>query len=271
MLLGTGKWAPGSAQRPEPLRSFKLTWTKYICEHQFKMIDFNSLILERLAFEVRYKGPLYLDRCGLVWREFEARFPEASSGAIAPDGANFQLKERATVVKFGSSSMSVVEDYPTSLASLSEIADFLVPVIVKTFDVDVFERVGVRFIFLLPVKERRDADELVLSSRIFNLPDQKVKLFGTKPSEIGVRFGIESEDQGYTFNLVSASREVQGNVPRPIKVDYGNFPKNILIVDIDRFTRKPVGVGTVSASDLIRTTQKTISNNISALLRGEGK
>jgi hypothetical protein len=235
------------------------------------MISFDSLIFERLAFEVRYKGPLYLDRCGVVWRELESKYPELAATGIAADGANFQIKSRATSIKFGLRSTVIVEDFPTSLASLSEIADFLLPAIVKNFEIEIFERIGARYVFVLPVKEKSEADHLLLDTDIVKVSDQRVKLFGSEVADLGVKFNVQDEDQGYTFNIAAASRELEGTFPRLMTVDDHKIARRMLIIDADRFTRKSVGAGTLSPSDFVRMGYKTISNNLNKFLNSRNQ
>jgi hypothetical protein len=233
------------------------------------MIDFDRLTLERLSFEVRYNGPFFLDRCGLIWKEIEGKFPEIVAIGIQPDGATFALNAQAITLKFNALSLNVHVEYPTSIITFAEITDFLVSRIVERLELQVFSRIGARFVYLLKVTDMKEADTLLLSSTLVGLPTDRIQLFGKEASAIATKFNLQDEDQGYTFNIGTVSRELQSNVPRPFVIDESRFAKNGLAIDIDKFTRKPVGVGVASASEFIRAGQKTISNNLGALLRPE--
>ncbi|MFI5420291.1 MAG: hypothetical protein ACHQ1H_04935 [Nitrososphaerales archaeon] len=231
------------------------------------MIDFDRLLFERLSFEVRYNGPLFIDRCGLVWREIEAKFPDVKATGIQPDGATFVLNKRSTTFKFNAYSLSIHEDYPPSLTGFSEIADFLIPRIVEAFELQVFTRIGVRSVHALPVKDKKEAETIILSSGLITLPENKIQLFGKETTDLAARFNIQDDDLSYTFNIGSVSRELQGTIPRPFTIQENQFALNVLAIDIDKFTRKSVAVGTASASDFIRLGQKTISNNLTSLFQ----
>lgn len=222
------------------------------------------MTLERLIFEAKYSGPLFLDRSGQVWRDLERKFPEVSSMGVTPEGATFQIRSKSTAIRYSGLSMAITEDFPTSITNVCEIADFLLPSVIKTFELEILDRVGARFVFVLPAKDKSEADTLLQGANLLTISSARIKGFGTQLAEIALKFIAQDDDQGYIFNLASASREINANIPRPVTIDDHRIPRDMLLVDIDRFSRKPVGVGTVSASEFIRVGYRTIETSLNS-------
>lgn len=230
--------------------------------------SFEKLTLERVTFEVRFKGRLYMDRCGQIWKAIEEKYPDLASAKVLPEGASFEIPQYSQTLRYSDTLLNISEDYPESLTRFSEVIDFLVPLVTRTLELALFERVGARFVFILSVSSREEAEAIIMASGLIRVPEEKVRLFGTELIEPAAKFVIQDENIGHILNLAALNREIIGRVPRPFTLEDKKFARHILMVDFDRFTRKAAGVGTLVPSEFVRVSHKNIGNNWAALLRG---
>lgn len=232
-----------------------------------KRIEFEKLIIERLIIEARYfHGYLYWDNCGRVWKTVLDKWPAFKEIEVSPQKAVLKMYEEGLELRFDKDNINIGQDYPPpSLKLLKELSNMVIPLIAKTFELESFTRIGNRIFYLYPTDNPDEAADIVRSTGLLDISKEKMEPFGDKMIEPRVRFVVQNDDIGYTFNLSAISRKLNVNLPKPIGVDTSKFISNAVMIDVDYFTRKPVDLSVIDFGDLIDTVQKNFKYNLTKL------
>ena len=224
------------------------------------MFDINSLILEQVAFEVRYEqGYLYWDNCGKIWKDIFAKHPELKAGNVNVESATLVLEGEELTLNFSPTSIAITQKYPNSLKAYSEISDSVINIISKHLQIETFTRVGNRFFYFLKMEDSSEAIEFLRKTGFFSVSDEKVQKVGNAIINPTLRFTVTQDDDiGYIFNFKYSDRKIQFQIPKPIKYDASQFVPRGLSLDVDYYTMKAVDLSILRCDDLIKKNKKNI-------------
>ena len=150
---------------------------------------------------------------------------------------------------------------------MGEFTDYALSVIARHLNVNIFSRIGNRFIYMYKVDDVDASIALLQKTGFFSIPEDKFKKIGTSLKNPAVKFTAEKDnDVGYTFNMAHVSRKLEIKVPKPITYDASAFITNGFLVDIDFHTLKPVEGGNVRVHELLKKNKKDIEYFIGELL-----
>ncbi len=231
-------------------------------------INFDKLIVERIVLEVRFsRGFLYWDNCGKIWKAICEKWTDLEMVTVNPEKAEFKMKGEDLDLRFSQKGIRLSQYYPPSnLKLFKEVAKEAIPLIAKFLDIKSFSRVGNRIFYLRPTADMKESSDIITSSELLNISEDKIKLFGDSLEEPGIQFVVQDEDVAYRLNMRAISRKLTLEVPKPIKVDGTKFVENAVLIDIDYFTKKSVDLATTDFGYLIDQVQKSLKQNLSKLV-----
>jgi len=230
--------------------------------------EFDKLIIERIILEVRFShGFLYWDNCGKIWKNICEKWVALEMMEVNPEKAVFKIQDQSLQLKFSQKDIHLSQDYPpSSLKLFKEVAKEALPLIADFLEIKSFSRIGNRIFYLHPAANLKEAGNIIKSMGLLNISDDKIKSFGDDLSEPQIRFKIQNEDVGYTFNVSAMTRNLKVELPKPLKVDSSKFIKDAVLIDVDYFTRKTVDLSVIDFAELIGTVQKNLKYNLTKLL-----
>lgn len=233
------------------------------------MFDVNSLVLERLVYEVRFeRGYLYWDNCGKIWNELVAKFPELEMATVSPQEAKFNYKEENIDVSFSANQISINQLYPSNLKLYTKIADEVFNVIISSLKIETLTRIGNRFFYLLKVGSSEESIDIINKIGCFNDISKRISNYGDKIINPNLKFTItKGDEKGYIVNINHLERNLDVSLPKIIKYDTSKFLSKALQLDIDFHTLKPVDCSIVTSSELVKKNERDIKQLINDLLR----
>jgi hypothetical protein len=231
-------------------------------------IGFDDLVVENFILETRFeRGFLYWDNCGKIWKQICEKWPNLVMKKVTPEEAIFAIENEGLQLKFNNAIINLSQNYPpNSLKIFKEIACEAIPLIAKQLEVTVFSRIGNRICYIYPVQDIEKAEATLLETGMINIPESKVSLFKGKLKNPGVSFRIEDEDVGYTFRILTQARTLNIEIPKILKVDASGFKKDVILIDVDYYTKKPTDLSIINFEELINTVQKNLKYNLPKLL-----
>ena len=234
------------------------------------MFDASKLLLEQMIFEVRFEHAfLYWDNSGKIFNDIIKGWPTATVETVTTQEATVivKIKDEDLTLTFTRNQINFNQPSPSGIKAMGEFADFALPVIARHLCVNMFTRIGNRFIYLHKVDDVQASVALLQKTGFFSIPADKFAKIGTSLNNPAIKFtAMRNDDIGYTFNMAHVSRNLEMKVPKSIKYDASAFITNGLLVDIDFHTLKPVDGGNVRVHELLKKNKKDIEYFIGELL-----
>lgn len=229
-------------------------------------LSIDSFQLEKIVFEARYdRGFLYWDRCGKIWKELTDKWPNLKEINVAPESATFRLGDKALNLLFDKSKCNLTQEFPEDLDTFYDISDKFILVIRENLDINVFKRIGNRYLFLKPFSELSEVIEAIKKIKIISIKEDKIIHLGTKFLELGTNFRIGSDDLNYSIKIGSINRALEVSLPPPLTVDTSRFNKVGLLFDVDIYTEKFTEAGILKPDEFIRANLRRIHKLISSI------
>lgn len=234
------------------------------------MFDTSKLLLEQMIFEVRFEHAfLYWDNSGKIFNEILKGWPTATVETVSVQESKMiiKIKDEDLTVTFSPHRINFNQSFPSGVKAMGEFADYALPIISSHLNVNLFTRVGNRFIYINKVDDVHASIALLEKTGFFSIPAGKFEEIGTSLDNPGVKFTTKRDnDIGYTFNMAHVSRKLEIKVPKPIKYDASAFITDGLLVDIDFHTLKQAEVGNIRVHELLKKNKKDIEYLIGELL-----
>lgn len=233
------------------------------------MFNFSDLVLEQLTFELRYEnGYLYLDNCGKVWRKLLNKWPSAKVDGISVNEAKLVIPEMDLTLVFSPERIAFTQSYPAGTSKIGEFGNYVVDTICEFLEISAVTRIGNRFIYILKVENEKESLALMHKTGFFNIHSEKLSQIGDTLKDATVKFRIIRNDEiGYGINLGHVNREVNIQLPKPIKYDASKYITSGLVIDVDFHTLKPIEIGNVKTHELIRKNSQDMESLISGLFK----
>jgi len=227
------------------------------------MILFDNLKLNRVILELKFEdGFLYLDKCGSILKKIHADFSGWERVRITPDGgAVLKNKKDRLELLYSMSFIRFVQTEVENLNKFRTITSDIIPVIISELDIGRFSRIGNRYLYLFPLKNIEQGEELIKKSDFFTVREEKIGFFGERLKNSRFVFVIESDYLNYRLDIYTIERD-DAKLPENIKINETYTPKYALQFDIDVFTEKPTNVVDFDSSIFIQKVKKTLENNL---------
>ncbi|SRR6266404_4084967 len=231
-------------------------------------MQFSELTLEKVILEARYNNaPLFWDNSGKAMSVLIRKYPKFELVNAQLSNVQSNWWDEAIVFNFNNQKADISQDYPASLETFKGVASAMCDAVREYLELRSYTRIGVRYILTYPLSSAEDARDFFLKLGLIAVPAERLQRFTkgkTEEQQVMIRF--EDEDRGYAFRLSHTPREFSVKISRPIDVRTDKFKKNVIIFDVDCFTKKNVEAPAFSAPDFIRITFKTLENNLLAIV-----
>jgi len=234
------------------------------------MFDVSKMQLEQMIFEVRFEHAfLYWDNSGKIFKEILKGWPTATVETVTTQEAKVivNIKDDDLTLMFSPKHINFNQSSPSGIKAMGEFADYTLPIITKHLDVNIFSRIGNRYIYMYKVDDVQASVALLQKTGFFSIPADKFAKIGTSLNNPVIKFtAVRDDDIGYTFNMAYVSRNLEIKAPKLVKCDASAFITNGLLVDIDFHTLKQVEGGNVRVQELLKKNKKDIEYFIGELL-----
>lgn len=221
---------------------------------------FDDFALSSVILELKYGGGhLYWDKCGETISDIQKNNIEWKWNGTSAESAELVNPYSNMTLMFNYNYIRFNQNEVDNLNQLKESAESIVPIIVKKFKIEKYQRIGNRYRYVFPLKNPEEGKKIVQNSSLVVIPGDKLALFGenaTKTSFV-VRFG--NNNKQYRVELIVIKRD---DIPRNIKVDERFNPKHGLLVDVDIAIIDEVNAAEFNCSDFIQANKKFLENNL---------
>ena len=230
-------------------------------------MEFHELHLEKIIYEIRFESAyLFWDKSGEIMSNLTLKFPHFRLKNAQLSNVESLWAEEGIGVNFNNVKADVYQEFPESLDNFMLVTDALTSAIGDVLRIPSFTRVGVRFIWVYPAASKEDAVDLISKSTLICVDADKAKPFGSRIVERNLHLRFEDEDRGCSVRVLNATRKAEVELPRFFAVDTSRYPKTVVSVDVDCYTKLAVPRPNLKPSDFIRANRKTIAANVLGLI-----
>jgi hypothetical protein len=208
--------------------------------------------IERLVLECRFAdGFLYLDRAGLVWKDFYNRAKDdLDVRQVNPQTSQFVFKSINSGVTFSPKNFAVTTEFPKSdLKAFEELCGYVTKVMVERLEPSSFVRVGYRATFNYSFADKEASEAAFLRLKLLADPKDALSsggsllgLKGSKPINGSMALRVETDEIGRLLQVRTEERKTEVNLIA-FDGDIKGHTSNVLVIDIDSYTKKPTGAG----------------------------
>jgi uncharacterized protein (TIGR04255 family) len=231
-------------------------------------MHFSELVCEKAILEVKYPtNYLFWDNSGKTMSKLVEKYPQFELRDAKLSNVQSDWWSEGITLNFNHLKADLTQDYPKNWDNFKNISSALCDTLRSVLEVKLYERVGTRYVLVLPMKSEEEARAFFLKMNLVSINSEKLHPFGKgKIEEEQVVIRYEGDDRGYTFRLSHARREVTMKVNRPFEISTDRFQKNGVMFDVDCYTKKPVEAPVLIPADFIRLTLRTIEDSLLPLL-----
>jgi hypothetical protein len=227
------------------------------------MLALSDFQLEQRVCEARVpQSYLFWDYSGRFWTEIvrvipDLRLQNANPGNTQFASNDFLLVAEPGLLRATAKGHTRQPDFQAKASEFFEIA-------VKMFKIDVFERLGYRVIHGREYPSMPEAISAFGGFELLSVP--KSSPFGTaeQTAAMDTRMTWEDDDVGVTLAVRTELRTFQAVLPWEVR-DYitaSSSKKNMLVVDVDRFTKKKLNRDQASAHEWIGASDRFIRKSL---------
>lgn len=228
-------------------------------------MNFGDFHLSRVILELRYdEGFLYWDNCGATNLAIRNQFPNWIWERTDTELSIFKdIRKRINLV-FNIKHIRFVQDEVDNLNQFKKAANQITPIILEKLKINSFNRVGNRFLYVMPLKNIDEGLEILRKNKLIEIPEEKLKLFGENPNKINFVLYIRDGDFQYRTEITTIERVEKGGIG---KIDEKYFPKCGLKFDMDFVQINKVEASNFVYDEFIQRNYKFIENNLIKLIR----
>ncbi len=211
----------------------------------------DSLRLTTMVVEARFDDAYgYLDHCGAalsaIRREDRSWKPEE----VNPQSGRLIHREKSLVTLMGSENLSLsrIGDDPLERAkadviagNLSSSANFMYSLVTESFAVPNTTRLGMRFGILALADSVEDADQFLVNVSRSDVNTELLRVTRSEMYSTVIRTSVEDPATGFRQNFMISAVRIKPDAPA---TGFGGAEDKIkggVLVDIDTFTRPPLG------------------------------
>jgi hypothetical protein len=232
-------------------------------------LSLTDFISDSVSFEIRYDyAYLIWDRAGQLWSELASKYPEMKLSDAMPDTQNFNWKNIHTF-SVGAEKAAVTTLQPdTIIKDFVEASESLLEAVVRSLQVQVLTRMGLRRIFGLECPNREIAVRHLLATGAVNVPSHPIYGLEVKTPLPEYSLRWETDNIGVTTRLRTEHRKAEIELPPIFGVHkVPKIEQDFFVYDVDYYTKKPVSVGQVGVRDWTSNGLQLIKSNSNQFLR----
>ncbi len=228
-------------------------------------MNFEDFHLNRVILELRYdEGFLYWDNCGATNLAIRNQFPNWIWKRTDTELSIFKDIRRRIELVFNIHHIRFVQDQVDNLSQFKKAAKQITPIILEKLKIDSFNRVGNRFLCVMPLENIDEGLEILRKNKLIEIPEEKLKLFGENPNKTNFVLYIKDGDFQYRTEITTIERVEKGGIG---KIDEKYFPKCGLRFDMDFAQTNKVEASNFISDEFIQRNYKFLENNLIKLIR----
>lgn len=206
---------------------------------------------------------LFWDLSGRLWTEMARVFPNLKAVNANPahtefEEGDFLLVAEPGVLRVTAKGTVALDEFLKRAAGFFEVG-------IEVLGFELFERLGYRIVFLREFPSIRAACEAFADLKVLSLPAEPPP-FGIKepPSALDTRITWESEETGTIMGLRAERRNVEPQIPWELRgqIKATGSERFLLVIDVDRYTRKRMVRDQLSVYEWITTSHKLIRRSL---------
>jgi hypothetical protein len=219
-----------------------------------------------------------LDRSGAIWRDFyNLAKDDLDVRQVNPQNCQFVFKSKNASATFSAKNFAVACEFPkNNLTAFEELCGFITKCISERLEPSVFSRVGYRVTLNHLFADKQSAESAYLKLRLaedskdtLSLGGSILGLKGGKPISGSMSLRAETEEIGRLLQIRTEERTYEVNMPA-FGLEPKSYLSNVLVVDIDSYTKKPTGAGGFDAVAFVRGHHKELMQLSNSLLEKAG-
>lgn len=236
------------------------------CSIEECIMKIDDFTLARIVIEIRYDNAYHIwDKCGDLWNSASLVWPGILPTGVEPNMQSFRFND---VYEF-----RVEIDKAFMIAYYSKVKDVIhdqeifIELVTNVLGIKYFNRVGARFFFEKECKDEFEVYEKFKSIDIVKIP--KAKFFNIDGDPLPLEFSFKKENDDVGFRVLFKSASKKFTIEKPIAVPEFNFEdvnKNLLLYDIDYFTKKITNPGQLKISEWVRQIYHIIKRDSGIIL-----
>ena len=224
-----------------------------------------------ITCELRYPNAYVIyDRTGSILSELKASFTNINVSAASPQQTAFTSEEGSFHLELAASRFTSGRP-DRNAESFTKHCKIYFDVVVEQLEIDVFSRIGLRYILRKEYKSLSDAHGALAGAKLFNF--EPTKRFNSSESPIEVLFRWEDTQIGAFVRLKAETADVKVNIAPELKSEIPDFSnkKFILTLDIDYYTMASVRREQMNLEEWLPQKARTIRKEVDELLDGGKK
>ena len=233
-------------------------------------MDISQFNLHSVNFELRYDHAYLLwDKAGAIWHDIRKANPNVKLREAGPAKVIMTIDRRFQLTIELEKLYIAVFTPPSNIDDFIDLCVSVVRTSVRTLEIPLFSRIGLRVIYRLNFESREEASNALISTRMMKIPEGKH--FGIEGAPRLPHYAIRWEGDKLGAQVIVQAQErkilvepaLGETIVDPIEKDLFE-----LVFDIDYFTIGTVEVGQFRASEWITNGMRVIRRDSSAFLGG---
>jgi hypothetical protein len=224
-------------------------------------MNFDDLKLEQVVLELRYDlGYRYWDKCGETIIEIGKAFPEWTWKELQRDGTLLvNQKNRDMFLLFSWEAVRLVQHEVENLNQFKIYCGEIPKIITKCLAVDNYRRIGNRFWYNYAVESTEEGQQILEKSKLLEIPEAKVKLFGDKIRARSFTLVFEKNDVDIRLFVDVFKRD---EIPANMKIREEFHPKYMIKYDFDIYTETTHRADSFDCAEFVQRNKNLIASNL---------
>ena len=231
-------------------------------------MKFDDLKLARIIIEIRYENAYTLwDKCGTLWDSVSKIWPGVQSTTIEPNRQSFRLEDKLELSTEINKAF-IISHYCKVKDVIDDMSTFI-EVVREKLEINLYTRVGARFIFEKSCKDKKEQNLLISSIGFINTPKNELFDIPGDNHQTEFTFKRDGEDIGARIKITSAVKKIEANKPIGAP-DYtiSDYESHVVIYDVDYYTKKSVKPGQLKVDEWMKHINHVVRRD-SKVLFGE--
>lgn len=227
------------------------------------MRSLSDFQLEQRVCEARMpQSFLFWDFSGRFWADIVRRVPDLRVLSANPGHTQFESDDFLLIAEPGL--LRATAKGHLGHSEFQEKATEFFEVAIDLFKIDVFDRLGYRVIYGREYPSMKEASSAFGEFGLLSIPQPSPFGIAEQSSAMDARITWEDENVGATLGVRTERRNFQAVIPWEAR-DYiktTNSQKSMLVIDVDRFTKKKLNRDQASLKEWIGTSEKFIKKSL---------
>lgn len=224
-------------------------------------MNFDDLRLEQVVLELKYDlGHRYWDKCGETIIEIGQAFPEWTWKKLQPEGTLLMnQKSKGMFLLFSWEAVRLVQHEVENLNQFKIYSGEIPKIVARCLSVENYRRIGNRFWYNYAVGSIEQGQEILEKSKLLEIPEDKVKLFGDTIRARSFTLVFEKNDVGIRLFVDVFKRD---EIPGNLKINEEFHPQYMIKYDFDIYTESVHGADSFDCGEFVQKNKNLIANNL---------